>query len=41
MTFDEIIKLLKNAENDNINDLVNHVHPADVLEAVLDRAECL
>lgn len=39
---EEIIEILNNADSancDTIHDLVNHVHPADVLEAIIDRRD--
>lgn len=36
---EEIIELLQSADKEAINDLVNHVHPADVLEAVIGRGD--
>lgn len=36
---EEIIELLQSADKEAINDLVNHVHPADVLEAVIGRVD--
>ncbi|PNV62758.1 magnesium transporter [Clostridium sp. chh4-2] len=36
---EEIIELLQSADKEAINDFVNHVHPADVLEAVIGRGD--
>lgn len=39
---EEIIEILNSADSancDTIHDLVNHVHPADVLEAIIDRRD--
>lgn len=36
---EEIIELLQSADKEAINDFVNHVHPADVLEAVIGRED--
>lgn len=36
---EEIIEMLKTANNETILDLVNHVHPADILEAIIERED--
>lgn len=36
---DEIIRMLQNLNKENLEELVKHVHPADILEAVEDRED--
>lgn len=36
---DKMIEMLKNTSDETIHDLVNHVHPADILEAIIDRED--
>lgn len=36
---EEIIELLKQADCEAIDDIVNHVHPADILEVIIERED--
>lgn len=36
---EEIIEMLRTANNEVILDMVNHVHPADILEVIIDRED--